>query len=326
MPRTAKKKRQRLSLYQLLELFDTEEKAMRHIELIRWEGNRSCPRCGSVETRESSHKEMPYWCGDCRSYFSVRTGSLMEGSHISYRQWIAAVYLMGTCLKGVSSTKLGNDLGITQKSAWFLGHRIRKAWSENARQFYEAVEIDEAYLGGLEHNKHKSKRQKSGRGPSGKKPVIALKERKSKNVKAIVLDSTKQENIARTVIKNVARGTNIYTDEAGMYSILKYLGYEHQAVNHKAGKYVRGEAHTNGVESFWANLKRGYHGVYHKMSVKHLQRYIDEFANRVNVRPLDTIDQINLTLKGLVGKRLTYKDLIREPETKRLSPAQRSLF
>ncbi len=306
-----KPKRQKLSLYELLEYFDTEEKAMRHIEEVRWEGNRTCPRCGSVETTESSHKKMPYWCGVCRKYFSVRTGTLMEESRLPYRKWLTAIYLMGTSLKGVSSTKLANDIGITQKSAWFLAHRIRQAWDENARQFFGSVEIDEAYLGGLERNKHEKKKRNSGRGPSGKKPVIGFKERGSKKVKAVTVDSTDQGTVARIVIENVSRSTNIYTDEAAMYSILTHLGYEHCKVNHKSGEYVKGEAHTNGVESFWALLKRGYYGVYHRMSVKHLQKYVNEFANRTNVRPMHTIDQINLTLKGLVGKRLTYQDLIR---------------
>lgn len=141
-----KPKRQKLSLYELLEHFDTEEKTMRHIEAVRWEGNRCCPRCGSTKTTESSHKKMPYWCGACRKYFSVRTGTLMEDSRLPYRKWLTAIYLMGTSLKGVSSTKLANDIGITQKSAWFLAHRIRQAWDENAKQFFGSVEIDEAYL------------------------------------------------------------------------------------------------------------------------------------------------------------------------------------
>ena len=203
-----KQKRQKFSLYELLEYFDTEEKTMKHIETVRWEGNRCCPRCRSVETTESSHKKMPYWCKSCRKYFSVRTGTLMEDSRLPYRKWLTAVYLMGTSLKGVSSTKLASDLGITQKTAWFLGHRIRQAWDENARQFFGSVEIDEAYLGGLERNKHKSKKLKSGCGPTSKKPVIGFKERGSKKVKDVTVDSTDQGTVARIVIENVSRSTN----------------------------------------------------------------------------------------------------------------------
>ena len=228
MTQKSKIKRQRLSLYELLGTFDTEEKAMWHIEKVRWEGNRHCPRCGSTETCESSHKKMPYWCKGCRSYFSVRTGTLMEDSRLPYRKWLTAIYLMGTSLKGVSSTKLANDIGITQKSAWFLAHRIRQAWDENARQFFGSVEIDEAYLDGLEKNKHKSKKQNFGRGPSGKKPVIASKERGTKKVKAITVDSTDQGTVARVVVNNVSRKTRVYTDEAAMYGILKHLGIRSQ--------------------------------------------------------------------------------------------------
>ena len=180
-------------------------------------------------------------------------------------------------------------------------------WDENAKQFFGTVEVDEAYIGGLERNKHKKKKLKAGRRPIGKKPVIAFKERKSKRVKALTMASTDYGTILREIIRNVSKGAQIYTDEHSGYTVLKHLGYGHESVHHRSGEYVKGEAHTNGVESFWASLKRGYH----KMSVKHLQRYINEFSNRTNVRPLDTIDQINLTLKGLVGKRLRYQDLIR---------------
>ena len=311
MGRTAKKSRERVSLLEFTNTFNSEEKAMKYFEVVRWRGERSCPHCGSVETSEASHKTMPYWCKDCRKYFSVRTGTLMQESRISYQKWLLAIYLIRTSLKGISSTKLGNDLGISQQSAWFLAHRIRKGWENNAKELFSGeVEADEGFVGGLERNKHKGKKLKSGRGPTGKKPVIAFKERKSKKVKAVTVDSTDQGTIARIALKHVSRSTNIYTDEAAMYSILTHLGYEHCKVNHKSGEYVKGEAHTNGVESFWSMLKRGYYGTYHKMSAKHLQKYIDEFADRTNVRHMDTMDQIKVAVEGLVGKRLTYEKLI----------------
>lgn len=311
MGQLAKSKRERISFYDFMELFDTEEKAMKHFEKLRWENGRSCPRCGSEETREASHKKMPYWCKPCRKYFSAKTGTLMEESNLSYRKWLMAIYLMSTSLKGVSSTKLGNDLGIQQRSAWFLAHRIRQGWANNAsRLFGRIVEVDEAYLGGLEKNKHEKKKRKKGRGPVGKTPVVAIKEREGKKVKALRVESTDAQTLHWIILNHVEKGSVVFTDDFRGYSDLKDEGYEHATVHHSLGEYVKGEAHTNGVESFWALLKRGYYGIYHRMSVKHLQKYIDEFSNRNNVRPMDTMDQINVTINGLVGKRLTYKELI----------------
>ena len=311
MGQKAKSARKRVSLLEFTQTFNSEEKAMSFFESVRWQQGRHCPHCGSVETSEASHKTMPYWCKDCRKYFSVRTGTLMEESRISYAKWLLAIYLIRTSLKGISSTKLGNDLGISQQSAWFLAHRIRKGWESNAKEMFSGeVEADEAYIGGLERNKHDKKKLKAGRGPVGKKTVIAIKERKTRRVRAVMIEGKDYASILRVVLNNVSRGAKIYTDEHSGYTALKHLGYDHDSVHHRSGEYVKGEAHTNGVESFWAMLKRGYYGTYHQMSAKHLQKYIDEFADRTNIRHMDTMDQIKATAEGLVGKRLTYQKLI----------------
>ena len=310
MGQKPKSARKRISLYKFMEEFNTEEKAMEYLEERRWNGELWCPRCGSSETKEATHKTMPYWCPSCRKYFSVKTGTLMEGSNIPYRKWMMAIYLMGTSLKGISSTKLGNDIGVQQRTAWFLAHRIRQGWAENASKLFgQVVEIDEAYLGGLEKNKHEKKKQKKGRGAVGKAPVVGIKDRESGKVKALRVESTDAQTLHWIVLSNVKEGTTVYTDEHRSYQGLKKHGFKHETVHHSIGEYVNGEAHTNGVESFWALLKRGYYGIYHKMSVKHLQRYVDEFSNRNNIRSLDTIDQVNATINGLVGKRLKYKEL-----------------
>ena len=311
MGQKARSARKRVSLLEFTQTFNTEEKAMRFFESVRWREGRHCPHCGSVETGEASHKTMPYWCKDCRKYFSVRTGTLMQESRISYVKWLTAIYLIRTSLKGISSTKLGNDLGISQQSAWFLAHRIRKGWQTNAPELLvDVVEVDEAYIGGLEKNKHKDKKLNKGRGGVGKEAVVAIKERKGKKVRALRVESTNARTLHWIIISNVAKGATVYTDDHKSYSGLGKHGFKHESVHHTIGEYVKGEAHTNGVESFWAMLKRGYYGTYHKMSAKHLQKYIDEFADRTNVRHMDTMEQIKATIAGLVGKRLTYKDLI----------------
>ena len=259
MRQKPKKARKRVSLYEFMERFDNEEKAMRHFENYRWpNGERHCPRCGSVETREASHKTMPYWCKDCRKYFSVKTGTPLEKSNIPYRKWLMAIYLMSTSLKGISSTKLGNDLGIRQSNAWFLAHRIRQGWADTASELFGmTVETDEIYIGGKERNKHNDKKLKEGRGAVGTAAVLGIKDRDGKKVKALRVESTNAQTLHWIILETVAKGSKVYTDEHRSYLGLEKKGYEHGTVHHSAGEYVKGMAHTNDIESFWALLKKG---------------------------------------------------------------------
>ena len=293
--------RKGLTLAALFKLFPDDATAEAWFADARWEGEPHCPHCGSVRVQSGAkHKTMPYRCRDCRKRFSVRTGTTMEASNLGYQTWAVATYLLTTNLKGVSSMKLHRDLGITQKSAWHLAHRIRKAWQVEAERFRGPVEADETFVGGREKNKHASRRLRGGRGTVGKVPVAGVKDRATNRVSAAVVRDTRSRTLQGFVNRRIAPDALVYTDEAAAYEGLRRI-----AVKHSVGEYVNGQAHTNGLESFWATLKRGYAGVYHKMSHKHLERYVCEFSGRHNDRPSDTVTQMRHIAHGLVGKRLT---------------------
>ena len=308
-----KSHRNGITMPQLGDMFPDDESARIWFESKVWPDGRRCPRCNGERTVESSHVKMPYWCSDCRKYFSVRTGTLLETSKVPLRKWAWAIYLHLTSLKGVSSMKLHRDIGVTQKTAWFMLQRIRKAFdNEDDPPFGGPVEIDESYFGGKERNKQESKKLNAGRGATGKTAVVGAKDRETGKVKARVVASTDSETLRDFVEDSVAYGATLYTDGATAYDNIADLlnGIRHEAVNHSVGEYVRGMAHTNGVESFWAMLKRGVHGTYHRISPKHLHRYVAEFAGRQSVRELDTVDQMVCVVEGMGGKRLKYADLI----------------
>ena len=232
----------------------------------------------------------------------------MQGSNLGLRIWAIAFYLMATGIKGTASMKLHRDLGITQKTAWHLAHRIRESWTNTNRQFTGPVEVDETYIGGKRKNMPKHKRESmTGRGPVGKAAVAGAKDRASNQVNARVVHTTDSETLQKFVADNANPGATVYTDDHSSYET---LSFHHESVKHSNGEYVRGQAHINGIESFWALLKRGYYGTFHKMSPKHLNRYISEFAGRHNVRPMDTVDQMAWMVRKMDGKILRYKDLV----------------
>ena len=307
-----------MSLTKLFKTFPDNEAAEKWFTEERWPEGPHCPHCGSANVLSGAkHKTMPYRCREkeCRKRFSVRTGTCMEASNLGFQVWAVAIYLMSTSLKGVSLMKLHRDLEITQKSAWHLAMRLRKALEDDGFDlpFAGPVEADETYIGGKRKNMSKKKRRElkeagAGRGPVGKEAVVGVKDRETNQVRATVVPVTDIPHVAGFVASHTKDGAKVYTDEAKVYNALKPF-FDHEAVNHSVGEYVRDMAHSNGMESFWSMLKRGYQGAYHKMSPKHLDRYVTEFAHRHKIRNQDTIDQMNEVLRGMIGKRLPYKAL-----------------
>ena len=237
----------------------------------------------------------------------------MQDSKLSLSKWAMAYYLCTTNLKGVSSMKLHRDLEITQKTAWFLEHRIRETWDDKTEKLTGPVEVDEAYFGGKEGNKHADKKLNAGRGTVGKTAVVGIKDRKSNQIQTQVVDSTDAQTLQGFVHARTQPEARVYSDEASAYN---GLHRPHEAVRHSVGEYVRNMAHTNGIESHWAMLKREHDGVYHHFSKKHLGRYVNEFSGRHNSRPLDTEDQMALMVQKSVGKRLPYDTLVGPKETR----------
>ena len=280
------------------------------VTALRWPNGVTCPRegCGSTSVQFISTRRI-WRCKECKRQFSVKVGTIFEDSPIGLDTWLPALWLITSSKKGISSYQMARSLGVTQKTAWFMDHRLRLAMRTESfnRPFDGEVEADETFIGGKERNKHASQRSKEARGPKGKAVVMGMLERETGEFRATVVPSTRKQHLLPVVAGNVKAGATIYTDAHHSYHDLKDA-YKHGVVDH-ATKYVDGRISTNGVENFWSLFKRGLTGIYHSVEVEHLDRYIDEFTYRFNTRKLTDSQRFEASLPRVSGKRLTYVGL-----------------
>lgn len=291
--------------------FHDEEKAYEYVEARLWPQGAVCPHCGGVERvgkLQGKSTRVGVWkCYQCRKPFTVKIGTIFEDSKVPMRLWLQAMYLIAGSKKGISSNQLHRILGVTLKTAWFMSHRIREAMRDDSGfpmgGLGATVEVDETYIG-------REPGTKVRQGAHHKIKVVSLVERGSGRAKSYVVDKVSAEEIEPIVAANIRRETRIMTDESPVYRYVPILFYKHQRVNHSAGEYVRGAAHTNTIEGFFSIFKRGMRGIYQHCSKKHLHRYLAEYDFRYTNRSatgIEDAERADLILRGVIGKRLTYE-------------------
>ncbi|MEO8087032.1 MAG: IS1595 family transposase [Bacteroidota bacterium] len=303
------------NLHDLYKAFPNEEVAYKHLEELRWKGTVVCPHCGVTKTPYRLRGLGKFKCSDkdCAKKFSTISGTIFENTKVPLQKWFLAIYIATAHKKGISSLQLSRDLGITQKTAWFVLHRIREMLTDKAPIMLTGViSVDETYVGGKLKNKHKHQRVKAkpGRGSQNKTMVFGLLQENGKVVNYMVKNAD-IKTLSKIMADHVEKGSTIVTDGYHAYKRLS-ANYTHVVVDHNKDIYVVNGLSTNNLEGYWSLLKRGIVGIYHYVSPKHLHRYCNEFAFRYNSREDSEAIRFDFGIEQAEGKRLTYNNLIRK--------------
>lgn len=300
--------------------FQDHKTCVEYVTQLRWGGKTTCAFCGHDHVYELKGKFSRYKCASCRKHFSALKGTIFENSTVPLAKWFMAIFIMTTHRKGISSVQVARDIGVTQKTAWFMMQRVRNAFKMQSFGYgklgeSKTVEVDETYVQGKPSNMHKKKRERIEKeGNPNAISVVGAVERGGE-VRAQVIEKTNYENIVPFLVKSVHQGSKLMTDEHVVYGTMERL-YDHQTIKHMIKEYVRGDVHTNTIENFWSVLKRGIYGTYHFISTKHVQNYLEEFAFRFNTRTITEAQRFD-KMVSLSNHRITYKNLTRNGKGKK---------